>query len=48
VRGSLPRTLRPLTVLTGLARRSLGRGGAPLLDGPRAALLAMRLGIAGR
>ena len=46
--GSLPRTLRPLAVLSGLARRALGRGGMPLLDGPGAALLAMCLGIAGR
>lgn len=45
---ALPRTLRPLAVLAGLARRALGRGGMPLLDGPGAALLAMRLGIAGR
>jgi len=44
----LPRSLRPLTVLAGLARRSLARGGAPLLDGPRAALTAIRLGITGR
>lgn len=44
----LPRALRPLTVLAGLARRSLARGGTPLLDGPRAALTAIRLGIAGR
>jgi phytoene synthase len=44
----LPRALRPLAVLSGLARRSLAHGGAPLLDGPRAMLLAMRLGIAGR
>lgn len=45
---ALPRSLRPLAVLAGLARRALRRGGAPLLDGPGAALLAMRLGIAGR
>ncbi|MGZ3173549.1 MAG: hypothetical protein ACXWI1_03810 [Croceibacterium sp.] len=44
----LPRGLRPLTVLAGLARRSLARGGGPLLDGPSALLLAIRLGIAGR
>lgn len=42
---ALPRALRPLAVLAGLARRSLERGGAPLLDGPRAALTAIRLGI---
>jgi phytoene synthase len=44
----LPRALRPLTVLAGLARRSLRRGGAPLLDGPNAPLRAVRLGITGR
>jgi phytoene synthase len=44
----LPRALRPLTVLAGLALRSLARGGAPLLDGAGATLLAVRLGIAGR
>lgn len=45
---ALPRVLRPLTVLAGLAQASLRRGGAPLLDGPGAALLAVRLGIFGR
>jgi phytoene synthase len=44
----LPRVLRPLTMLAGLARRSLRRGGLPLLDGPAAMALALRLGIAGR
>ena len=44
----LPRALRPLAVLAGLARRSLTRGGEPLLAGPRALLFAVRLGIAGR
>jgi phytoene synthase len=44
----LPRALRPLTVLAGLARRSLARGGAPLLDSPQAMLRAVRLGIIGR
>ena len=44
----LPRALRPLAVLSGLARRSLARGGRPLADGAGAALLAVRLGIAGR
>jgi phytoene synthase len=47
-RERLSRTLRPLAVLSGLARRSLARGGAPLLDGPASLLLAMRLGLAGR
>ena len=45
---SLPRSLRPLAILAELAKRSLARGGTPLLDGPRAALVAIRLGIAGR
>jgi phytoene synthase len=44
----LPRALRPLAVLAGLGRRSLARGGAPLLDGAAAFCLAVRLGIAGR
>ncbi|HSQ96749.1 MAG TPA: hypothetical protein VLM18_11735 [Croceibacterium sp.] len=44
----LPRALRPLAVLAGLARRSLARGSPPLLDGPGTMLLAMRLGITGR
>ncbi|WEK46976.1 MAG: hypothetical protein P0Y56_01435 [Candidatus Andeanibacterium colombiense] len=45
---ALPRELRSLAVLDGLARRSLARGGAPLLDGPAAMLGAIRLGLAGR
>jgi phytoene synthase len=44
----LPRAMRPLAVLAGLAQRSLRRGGAPLLDGPRAVLLAVWLGMTGR
>jgi phytoene synthase len=44
----LPRALRPLAVLAGLGCRSLARGGAPLLDGPAAFWLAVRLGIAAR
>lgn len=44
----LPRALRSLAVLAGLARRSLARGGAPLLDGPGAMLHAVWLGITGR
>jgi phytoene synthase len=47
-RPPLPRRLRPLAVLAGLAERSLHRGGGPLIDGPRAILLAARLGITGR
>ena len=42
------RALRPLVVLAGLGRRALRRGGAPLLDGRAAALLALRLGMFGR
>jgi phytoene synthase len=42
------RALRPLAVLAGLGRRALRRGGAPLLDGRAAALLALRLGMFGR
>ena len=44
----LSRSLRPLAVLDGLARRSLAKGGAPLLDGPGSALSAFRLGLIGR
>jgi len=45
---ALPRRLRSLAVLDGLARRSLVRGGARLLDGPGGMLAAIRLGLAGR
>ncbi|OYW44715.1 MAG: hypothetical protein B7Z36_06130 [Novosphingobium sp. 12-63-9] len=45
---ALPRALRSLAVLDGLARRSIARGGAPLLDGPASALTAIRLGLVGR
>ena len=41
----LPRELRALTVLFGLARRS--RGTRPLLSGPLAGLAAIRLGLFG-
>ncbi|HTN14866.1 MAG TPA: hypothetical protein VL094_08680 [Sphingomonadaceae bacterium] len=44
----LPRALRSLAVLDGLARRSIGRGGTPLLNGPGSAIAAIRLGLAGR
>jgi phytoene synthase len=47
-RPRLSRTLRPLTVLDGLAHKSLARGGAQLLAGTSSLLLAMRLGLAGR
>ena len=41
----LPRRLRPLQVLHGLARR--GRGQGPLLGGPAALLAATRIGLLG-
>ena len=44
----LPRALRPLAVLHGLARRALARGGSELLDGPGASLAALRIGVYGR
>lgn len=47
-RVSLPRPLRSLALLDGLARRSLARGGKPLLDGPGAMLAAIRMGLTGR
>lgn len=42
------RVLRPLAILGGLGRRSLARGGGPLLEGRAAALAALRLGLFGR
>lgn len=44
----LPRAMRPLLVLDGLARTSLAVGGAPLMQGRRNLLSAMRLGLFGR
>lgn len=44
----LPRALRPLAVLYGLARRALARGGGPLVRGRRDVLTAARLGMLGR
>lgn len=44
----LPRAMRPLLVLDGLARTSLAAGGAPLMHGRRNLLSAMRLGLFGR
>jgi phytoene synthase len=44
----LPRALRALAVLAGLGATALENGGAPLLAGPRSALLALRIGLAGR
>ena len=44
----LSASLRPLAVLAGLGAAALDKGGAPLLGGPRSALLALRIGLAGR
>ncbi|MXO59634.1 hypothetical protein GRI89_08780 [Altererythrobacter salegens] len=46
----LPRQpeLRPLAILGALGRRSIVRGGRPLLEGRGAALVAMRVGMFGR
>ena len=45
---TLPRALRPLTVLSGLGDAALRKGGAPLLAGPVDMMRALRLGIIGR
>ncbi len=47
-RPSLPRSLRPLAVLHGLARRAMTRGDSQLLSGSVAGLVALRLGLLGR
>ena len=44
----LPRSMRPLTVLDGLARSAIAAGGTPLLQGRRSIALAMRLGLFGK
>lgn len=44
----LTRGMRPIAVLAALGRRSLTAGGAPLLSGRGATLLAMRVGMFGR
>lgn len=44
----LPRALRSLAVLHGLARRALARGRDELLDGPGAGFVALRIGLFGR
>ena len=46
--GRLPRRLRSLAVLHGLARRALRRESAELLDGPGAGFVALRIGLFGR
>lgn len=43
----LPRTLRPLAMIGGLSRRSIKRGGEPLLGDRLSPLVALRLGIFG-
>lgn len=43
--GRLPKDLRGLAVLDALARRSLRRGGLPLMDGRGASLAALRAAI---
>lgn len=45
---SLPRALRPLAVLDGLARRAIARGEPSMAEGRRAMLAVMRLGMFGR
>lgn len=45
---ALPRSMRPLAVLLGLARRSMARGGQPFLGDRWSPLVAMRLGMFGR
>ncbi|WP_128892659.1 squalene/phytoene synthase family protein [Erythrobacter sp. HKB08] len=47
-RHALPRSLRHLTILGELARRSLARGGSPLIETRSDYLLVMRLGMFGR
>ncbi|OCC24505.1 hypothetical protein MB02_03165 [Croceicoccus estronivorus] len=47
-RWNLPRKLRTLAVLGGLARRSMAKGGRPLLSGPGDMVVALRLGMIGR
>ena len=44
----LPRSLRPLAVLAGLARRSLLLGRRGLIERPSDMLVAIRLGLLGR
>jgi len=46
--GRLPRPMRGIAVLTGLARRAINRGDPSLMAGRTGALAALRLGIFGR
>lgn len=43
--GRVPRALRGLAVLDALARRALGRGGRPLMEGRGASLVALKAAI---
>lgn len=43
-----PRNLRPLAIIEGLARRSVARGGKPLVGDRLSPFVALRLGILGR
>lgn len=43
-----PRNLRPLAIIEGLARRSVARGGTPLVGDRLSPFVALRLGILGR
>ncbi len=45
---AMPRGLRPLTIIDGLSRRAVARGGAPLFGDRWSPLVAFRLGILGR
>lgn len=45
---SLPRRLRPIAIIGGLARRSLRNPGTPLLGDRLSPLVALRLGLLGR
>ncbi len=47
-RPHLGRALRPLTVLSGLARKVFERGGGALIEGPGGFAHAVRLGLIGR
>ena len=46
--GLFPRAFRGIAVLHALARRSVARGGQPMLEGRGAALIALRVGLIGR
>ena len=45
---SIPKALRPLCVLLGLARRAVRNQSGELLNGPGAAIAALRIGLLGR